>query len=311
MTGPGVYAGAEVGYRWGRQRFNDTFNAGALTPFDTGTTSSGIVVDCSIFCETVSSNSRVFVPNLSVPLAAVNQKGWVAGGFFGAQKQWGRFAPGLEADIDGANINGAANAATGSELALDAAILSNFAIASSGCPNCNNLITSPYPGGAPNATVTQTARIDSKTDELGTLRGKVGFAPARELLMYGTGGLAWAHTVTTLTGTQTVTGTVVAAVPGAPFPGQAFTQILGTVPFSTTSSFSAQSTQTLLRWSAGGGTDWKLTPNIILGALYLHYEFPPHTLAFGSSTLAAANLANTRLSVDVVKARASYLFPIH
>jgi|SRR6516162_217653 len=308
----GVYVGAEAGYGWGRQRFNDTFDAGARA-FDTGTTSSGSLGNCSVLCETVSSNSRVFLPNLTVPLATANQKGWLAGGFFGAQKQWGSFALGLEADIDGANINGAVSTARTSTQTLDAAIVSTFAVPSAtACPNCNNLTISPYPGGAPNATVTQTGRIDSKTDELGTLRGRVGFAPARELLMYGTGGLAWAHTATTLTGTQTVTGTVVAAVSAsAPPPGQAFAQVLGTVPFSTTSSFSAESKQTLLGWSAGGGMDWKLMPNVILGALYLHYEFPPHTLAFGSSTLAAANLANTRLSVDVVKARASYLLPIH
>jgi opacity protein-like surface antigen len=124
-------------------------------------------------------------------------------------------------------------------------------------------------------------------------------------MIYGTGGLAWAHAVTTLVATQTVSGTVVAALPG-PFPG-----VLGTVPFSTTSSVSAQSGQTLLGWSGGVGADWKATPNIILGLLYLHYEFPDHTLAFGSSGIGAVNLSNTRQSVDVVKARLSYQIPIH
>jgi opacity protein-like surface antigen len=99
---------------------------------------------------------------------------------------------------------------------LDSAIVSDFAVLpASGCPNCNNQQILPYPGGAPNATTTQTGRIDSKIDELGTLRAKAGFAPAREFLMYGTGGLAWAHSVTTLTATQTVSGTVVAAVPAS------------------------------------------------------------------------------------------------
>ena len=172
----GVYVGAEAGYGWGRQRFNDTFDAGARA-FDTGTTSSGSLGNCSVLCETVSSNSRVFLPNLTVPLATANQKGWLAGGFFGAQKQWGSFALGLEADIDGANINGAVSTARTSTQTLDAAIVSTFAVPSAtACPNCNNLTISPYPGGAPNATVTQTGRIDSKTDELGTLRGRVGFA---------------------------------------------------------------------------------------------------------------------------------------
>ena len=311
----GFYVGGEAGYGWGRQRFNDTFDAGALDPFDTGTTSTATSIGCSpASCATVSSRSRVFLPNLEVPLSPVNQRGWLAGAFFGAQKQWDSLVLGLEADIDGANLNGAVDTARTSTRTLDSAIVSDFAVLpASGCPNCNNQQILPYPGGAPNATTTQTGRIDSKIDELGTLRAKVGFAPAREFLMYGTGGLAWAHSVTTLTATQTVSGTVVAAVPasGPVPPNLAFPQVLGTVPFSTTSSFSAESGQTLLGWSAGAGVDWKLTPNFVLGALYLHYEFPRHTLSFGSSTLAAANLANTRQSVDGVKARLSYLIPIH
>jgi opacity protein-like surface antigen len=84
------------------------------------------------------------------------------------------------------------------------------------------------------------------------------------------------------------------------------------VPFSTTSSFSAQSGQNLLGWSAGVGMDWKLTPNIVLGALYLHYEFPRHTLALADTGgLALAGAPNARQSADVIKARLSYLIPIH
>src|SRR5207248_6781887 len=100
-----------------------------------------------------------------------------------------------------------------------------------------------------------------------------------------------------------VTGLVAAEVPPAAEPG--------VVPFSTTSSFSAQSAQNLLGWSAGVGMDWKLTPNIVLGALYLHYEFPNHTLAFGDGGGRSFNVPNTRQFADVAKARLSYLIPIH
>src|SRR5262245_25339372 len=87
----GFYIGAEVGNGWGRQRFDNTFDAGALDPFDTGTTLTGTMVNF---------HSRVFLPNFGVPLATVNQRGWLAGALFGAQKQWGSLVLGIEADID-------------------------------------------------------------------------------------------------------------------------------------------------------------------------------------------------------------------
>jgi hypothetical protein len=57
--------------------------------------------------------------------------------------------------------------------------------------------------------------------------------------------------------------------------------------------------------------DWKLTANLVFGALYLHYEFPGYALAFGYDGGRSFNLPNTRQSVDVVKARVSYLIRIH
>ena len=288
------YVGVEAGYGWGRQRFDNKFNAGALDPFDTGTTHA-----------TPSGTrffSRVFLPDFVVPLATVNQRGWLAGAFFGAQKQWGSLVLGIEADIDAANIKGSVNTAVISQQTLDSAVIVQSPHPLAPGAFTENIIV--IPGGAPNATVTQTSTIDSKIDALGTLRAKVGFAPWREWMVYGTGGLAWAHTVTTLTATQTVTGLVAAMVPPGGLP-------LGVVPFSATSSFSAHSGQTLLGWSVGVGMDWKLTPNVVLGALYLHYEFPKHTLAFGDDDSTSFNLPNTRQSVDVVKARLSYLVPIH
>src|SRR2546430_2151184 len=248
----GFYVGAEVGYGWGRQRFDDTFNAGALDPFDTVTLSEPNFVIIS----------RVFLPNFGVPLATVKQRGWLAGAFFGAQKQWGSLVLGIEADIDAANIKGSVDTAVNSQRTLDSAIIERATVLLGGTSAFFDVATFGVPGGAPNATVTQTSTIDSKIDALGTLRAKVGFAPSREWMIYGTGGLAWAHTVTTLTATQTVTGSVAALVPPAAEPG--------VVPFSITSTISAQSPQTLLGWSAGVGMDWKLTPNVVLGALYLH-----------------------------------------
>jgi opacity protein-like surface antigen len=126
----GFYVGAEAGYGWGRQRLSNTFDAGAINPFDTGTTFSESV-NCFPDCETISSHSRVYLPNMSVPLADVQQQGWRAGAFFGAQKQWGSLVLGLEADIDGANVKGGVSTARTSTQTLDAAIITDFSV--SGC----------------------------------------------------------------------------------------------------------------------------------------------------------------------------------
>ena len=294
--------GSAAGYGWGSQRFDDTFDARAVDPFDTGTT---FICPPSTCGSPTPFRSRVFLPNLEVSLATVNQRGWLAGAFIGAQKQWGSLVLGFEADIDVANVKGAVDTGITAQRTLDSAVISEATLFGSGtCPTCVLQQVARFTGGASNATVTHTSTIDSKIDQIGTLRAKVGFAPSRESMIYGSGGLAWAHSTTTLTAAQTVSGTVVAALP-VPIPGN-----FGTVPFSTASTFSAESGQTLLGWSAGAGIDLKLTPNIILGALYLHYEFPRHTLAFGSGTVAAANLPNTRHSLDAFKGRLSYLIPI-
>jgi outer membrane immunogenic protein len=154
------------------------------------------------------------------------------------------------------------------------------------------------------ASVTQSSRVETKIDQLGTLRGKVGitnifFGP--NVMLYGTGGLAWAHTETTLTSEQPVTGTrpVVAVVNGAP--------TLVSRAFSDTFTTSAESKGYMFGWALGAGVDWKITPNLILGALYLHYDFPKDTLAFTES---GVRMGNSRQEVDVIKGRLSWLFPI-
>src|SRR5207249_6962380 len=115
--------------------------------------------------------------------------------------------------------------------------------------------------GVIGATVTQASTVSTKLDQLGTLRGKFGltniFSP--NIMIYGTGGLAWAHSETTLTATQTVTGRA---------PAVTAQGILTTVPFTVTDTLDARSAGYLFGWSAGAGLDWKLTQNVILGVLY-------------------------------------------
>src|SRR5712671_4342473 len=86
----GVYAGLEWGYGWGKQNTNaissgDPFTAAITEPLPTGT---------------LVLTPPLFFPDVALP--SIKQRGWLLGGFLGAQKQWGNWVLGIEGDIDGA-----------------------------------------------------------------------------------------------------------------------------------------------------------------------------------------------------------------
>jgi opacity protein-like surface antigen len=143
--------------------------------------------------------------------------------------------------------------------------------------------------------VTVSARIDrslslsTKIEELGSVRGKIGLAASPNWMIYGTGGLGWAHMTRTMTLTQTI------SADGFP---------------TRNNSFSSSTGETRLGYVVGAGVDWKLSPNVVLGALYLHYEFPKSTVAFADSGN-SVGFGTSRQSADVITGRLSWMVPIH
>src|ERR1700730_603028 len=87
----GFYVGLEGGYGWRSQTF-DAFNR---IPGFGGVDDTGSV------------NFPQFV---GAGVGSIKQSGWLAGGFFGAQKQFGNWVLGIETDIDATGIKGSANA---------------------------------------------------------------------------------------------------------------------------------------------------------------------------------------------------------
>jgi opacity protein-like surface antigen len=138
--------------------------------------------------------------------------------------------------------------------------------------------------------VKRSVAMDTKIDELGSVRGRIGYTPFTNWLFYGTGGLAWAHSTNRLTLTQTLFEA-------------------GTTNVLSSSVFNATSSSTLLGWTVGAGVDYKLTPNIILGAEYLHYDFPKNTLAFSDNAI-AIQFGNAHHTVDAIKGRISWFIPL-
>jgi opacity protein-like surface antigen len=121
--------------------------------------------------------------------------------------------------------------------------------------------------------VTLTATTSSKVDYFGSFRARAGVLLMPDWLLYGTAGLGWAHDKLTLTLSDNVGD-----------------------------SASASASKDHVGWAAGAGVEYKLTPNLLLRAEYLHYGFGSATYDFGGEP------ANSKLSIDVVRGGLSYKF---
>jgi outer membrane immunogenic protein len=146
-----------------------------------------------------------------------NRNGVVGG--FEAGYNWQvspRWLLGLETDISGSGIRGQAS---GTSIAQ----------------------------GPPAATVSQTLAAQQNTDWYGTARGRVGFLATPNLLLFGTGGLAYGGVRDTANFTDT---------------GPAGLRVLvarGGFSFACTTNatcFSGSGSTTLVGWTAGGGLEW-------------------------------------------------------
>jgi outer membrane immunogenic protein len=109
--------------------------------------------------------------------------------------------------------------------------------------------------------------VETTLPWLGTTRLRGGFVVVPELLVYGTGGAAYGHVkVGDLTGSNMV--------------------------FTTPT----------VGWVLGGGAEYAISPNIVVGAEYLHADLDGPSVTNGLQTL------GTRVPVDIVRGRLSYRF---
>ncbi|CAN5546544.1 hypothetical protein BH11PSE4_BH11PSE4_00560 [soil metagenome] len=179
----------------------------------------------------------------------IASKGWVGGGHAGYNWQIGRGVAGLEADFSLAGISG-----------NSASWLTNTGL------------------------TTNTLSDDVKY--LGTARGRLGWLPLDNLLVYGTGGLAWEKIERTST-------SVDRSLPGA------------------TNTFVNANDR--FGWVAGLGAETMLwNSNWIARLEYLHYDFGNIDGSASTSSTDPAATTSTdrggRQSIDVVRAGVSYKF---
>jgi len=270
----GVYTGVAAGGAWGRQNLNTP-----VSPLNNlfGTSADLIFNGTPVLIQPdFDMGGNCVIGNCN----RLRTSGFIGGGFAGVQKQWGNWVVGIEGSWDWTSMKKSLSATTS-----DVENVIRFVPTTT---------TVPVPTTV-SATVTRSVDVSSKIDQIADIRGKFGFANGfmgPNWLFYFTSGAAVGHFERTLNLTQTV------SVAGD-----------GT----RTNTFASSTGDTRLGWVVGAGFDWKMTPNVLLGVLYRHHEFPKSTISFiddSGGSGRPVSFGTSRAHVDSVQGRLSWLFPI-
>jgi outer membrane immunogenic protein len=181
----------------------------------------------------------------TLPLSDIHSAGWLAGGQAGANWQVGRWLAGLETDLTATGIKGSTSA-------------------------------SAVVAGTPT-----TGNIGEKFNLLGSARARLGWLPSPNLLVYGTGGLAWTQ-ITKASFSESVA-------------------------FGITSTTDLSQATWMWGWVAGLGAETRIGQTNWLGRIeYLHYDFGRAGVASSSSTFSTFTTIEGHLTADVLRAGLSY-----
>ena len=183
----------------------------------------------------------------TITITGIDSNGFVGGIQAGANRQMGAWVGGLEVDLSGTGIKGSTS------------------------------VTVPLTGGP---TGTDTLTESDNFELLGSARGRIGYLALPDVLLYGTGGLAWTRIVQGNDETTIVTSG-------------------GTSSASATVNWE-------LGWVAGLGIETRLWNSNWLGRIeYLHYDFGDSGSTFDD---AGVTFSSGHLTTDVVRAGLSYKF---
>jgi len=187
-------------------------------------------------------------------IGGINSKGWAAGGHAGYNWQTANIVAGLELDFTGTGIKGS---------------------------------SAPFAVVAP-GVFTFDESLSDNVKYLGTVRTRLGWTPIQNVLLYGTGGLAWERVERT-----------------------------DSFNFAVGSILSQASTQRDARdhfgWAAGAGAEVMLFSSNWIGRVeYLHYDFGTvesvRSLVSTDPTVTSNSDRGGRQTIDLVRAGVSYKF---
>ncbi len=167
-----------------------------------------------------------------------------------------------------------------------------------------NTTVGPFPFfGEPEILTTQITS-SKQLDYLGTVRGRIGYLATPELLVYGTGGLAYGGVKASTLITQSNNNCALSPL----------TCIQSSA--STAGSFS----ETRVGWTAGAGLEWMFWQRWSAKVEYLYYDlgrvtFNDGNLVFNSGTLPAAGgpaiiaaSSSTKFNGNIVRVGVNYHF---
>ena len=144
-------------------------------------------------------------------------------------------------------------------------------------------------------------RLTSKQDLkwFGTVRGRLGYLATPDLLLFGTGGLAYGRTEVSanIANTSNIDHLIISAS-NLTCPGN---QVC----------IAGSDSQTSTGWTAGGGFEWALWSNITFKAEYLHVDLGSQTIKLVAQSPASGNGFVTGKfdnSFDVVRGGLNYRF---
>jgi len=130
-----------------------------------------------------------------------------------------------------------------------------------------------------------SSTVSSRIEYVGTGRGRIGYF-SNNVLVYATGGVAWAGTKATREITAVANQQAIALVGQAP-----------------------SSSQTTVGWTVGGGLEWGFAPNWSAKAEYLYTEFNPSpTFTYVFATNAADRRFDSHTQLHAVKFGVNYHF---
>jgi outer membrane immunogenic protein len=186
-----------------------------------------------------NTDRMVFGQPVVPPLAtSFDSNGWLAGAVAGFNWQVApQWVAGIEADFDGAGIKG------------------------------NSSIPSPFIAGFSSGSF----NVAQELKWFGTVRGRLGFLPSSNLLVYATGGLAYGRVDSTANftlgpGQQNSIGF------------QNFGFGCGGI-YGSSTCFAGSDSRTSVGWTVGAGGEYLVTSNVSLRVEYLHVNLGSATYA--------------------------------
>jgi outer membrane immunogenic protein len=148
-------------------------------------------------------------------------------------------------------------------------------------------------GTSVNCSATGCASAFGKTEDFGTVRGRLGYI-INNVLLYGTGGWAWSHSNTDRTITCVVAGGGIC--PGGPSPSP----LTGAVASASGNNSG---------WVAGAGVEWMFAPNWTAKVEYQHLQFDNISRDYNYPTSAAAfRHVESDSHIDTVRVGVNYIF---